>query len=371
MAFRSTWFLLALACALPAQAVPEKFQDDEDGAFDLSNYLLRHRGVLPVPMVITEPAVGYGVGVALAYFSQSFADRAEASRAAGEPIIPPDIAVGAGAKTENGTWMLGAGYLGFWDHDRWRYTGALGKAELQLDYFSVNGEPRAYRLDGEALIQQMLRRIGTSRWYVGGRYAYFSSTSRFAGERPGDVPQRELDSSIGRLGIVVDYDSRDNIFTPNCGLFLELEASAARSAFGSDTNHEAGSARIFGFQPMGDFVLGLRADARGSRGDVPFYAEPYISLRGVPAARYQDKNAVVTEAEVRWNITKRWAAVVFGGVGKAYGRRQTWDEARTVGAGGVGFRYLVARKLGMYAGLDVARSAEDTAIYITAGSAWR
>jgi len=322
-------------------------------------------------MVITEPAVGYGAGLALAYFSQSFEERANASRAAGEPIVPPDIAVGAGGKTENGTWALGAGYLGFWDHDRWRYSGAIGKAELQLDYFSVNGEPRAYRLDGEALIQQVLRRVGDSRWYVGGRYAYFSSTSRFANERPDDVPQRQLDSSIGRLGIVVDFDSRDNIFTPNCGIFLEIEASAARRAFGSDTDHEAGSVRIFGFQPMGDFILGLRADARGSSGDVPFYAEPYISLRGVPAARYQDKNALSAEAELRWNITSRWAAVLFGGVGKAYGRRQTWDEARTVGAGGVGFRYLVARKLGMYAGLDVARGHEDSAIYITAGSAWR
>jgi len=360
-----------LACVLPAHALPEKFIDEQDGQLDLSNYLLRHRGVLPVPIVITEPAVGYGFGMAAVYFSQSFEERAEASRAAGEPVIPPDIAVGAGMKTENGTWALGAGYLGFWDHDRWRYTGGLGKAELQLDYYSVTGTPRAYRLDGQALIQQLLRRIGSSSWYAGARYAYFSSKSRFAGERPDDVAPRELDSSIGRLGIVIDHDSRDNIFTPNCGIFFELEASVARRGLGSDTDHEAGSARIFGYQPMGDFILGLRADARGSRGDVPFYAEPYISLRGVPAARYQDKNAIVAEAELRWNVTPRWAVVAFGGAGKAYGRRQSWDEAKTVGAGGVGFRYLVARKLGMFAGLDVARGPDDSAVYITAGSAWR
>jgi hypothetical protein len=63
--------------------------------------------------------------------------------------------------------------------------------------------------------------------------------------------------------------------------------------------------------------------------------------------------------------------VAFGGAGKAYGRRQSWEEAKTVGAGGVGFRYLVARKLGMFAGLDVARGPDDSAVYITAGSAWR
>jgi len=100
-----------LACVLPAHALPEKFIDEQDGQLDLSNYLLRHRGVLPVPIIITEPAVGYGFGMAAVYFSQSFEERAEASRAAGEPVIPPDIAVGAGMKTENGTWALGARWL--------------------------------------------------------------------------------------------------------------------------------------------------------------------------------------------------------------------------------------------------------------------
>ena len=59
------------------------------------------------------------------------------------------------------------------------------------------------------------------------------------------------------------------------------------------------------------------------------------------------------------------------GVGKAYGRRQSWSESETVAAGGLGFRYLVARKLNLYAGMDVARGPEDTALYIQAGSAWR
>ena len=61
----------------------------------------------------------------------------------------------------------------------------------------------------------------------------------------------------------------------------------------------------------------------------------------------------------------------FAGAGKAFGRRQTWDEADTIPSGGVGFRYLVARKLGMYAGIDVAKSTADSAIYITMGSNWR
>ena len=367
-------FVVVLATAASATAhagVFDRFVDESDGRFDLSDYLLRHRGVLPIPMVITEPAVGYGAGAALAYFSQSFEQRAEESKRLGKPVSPPDISLAAGIATENGTWLVGAAHMGFWDEDRIRYLGGVGAAELHLDYYSVSGEPRAYRLEAAALIQQLVRRIGTTHWFAGGRYTYLSTESRFDSARPDDVPQRQLDATIGKLGLILDYDSRDNIFTPNKGVFFEMEAAFARGTFGSDSNYETLYARAYTWRPMGDFVVGARGDMRLSRGDVPFYAQPYVVLRGVPAVRYQDRNAVMAEAEVRWNVDSRWALVAFAGGGKAYGRRQSWDEARNVFAGGVGFRYLVARKLGMYAGLVVARGPDESAVYITAGSSWR
>jgi hypothetical protein len=367
----SAAIVLALAAPAATAEVPSKFRDEEDGALDLSDHLLRHRGVLPVPILVTEPAIGYGGGVALAYFSQSFEERALASRERGEAVVPPDITIGVGLKTENGTWAGGAGHMGFWDHDRWRYLGFVGRAQLNLDYFSIAGEARAYQLDAKGLMQQLVRRLGTADWFAGARYTYLSTQSRFRSETPADVPQRGLDSAIGKLGLVVDHDTRDNIFTPNRGAFFEMEAAFARGAFGSDTSYQTLYARGYSWHPAGDFVLGVRGDARLSSGDVPFYAQPYVVLRGVPAVRYQDRNALVVEGEARWNVTPRWSAVAFAGLGKAYGRRQTWSQADTAYAGGAGFRYFIARKLGMYAGLDVARGPEDTAMYIQVGSAWR
>ena len=364
--------VVACNASFPVQAlVPDRFKDPEDGALDLGDYLLRHRGVLPMPIIVTEPAVGYGGGVALAYFSQSFEESAQAARARGERVEPPDIAGAAGVGTENGTRGGGIGYLGFFGGDRWRYKGLAGKAELHLDYYSVGGAARAYRLDAAATQQLVLRRVGESPWFAGLSYLYFSSESRFERGTPADVPPRSLETSIGKLGLVVDYDSRDNIFTPNRGTYFEMDAGFARGALGSADNFETLNARAYTWHPAGDFVLGARGDMRFSRGDVPFYAEPYIALRGVPIARYQDQNSLVAEFEVRWNLDRRWAVVAFAGAGKAYGRRRTWSEADTIGAGGVGFRYLVARKLNLYAGLDVARGPEDGAVYLQVGSAWR
>jgi len=364
--------LAVAACGGLAHAQSaQRFRDADDGAFDVSDYLLRHRGVLPVPILITEPAVGYGAGLGAVYFSQSFEERAEASRARGEAVTPPDLSVLAGFKTENGTWGGAVGHMGFWDEDRWRYLGAVARASLQLDYFSVSGQAQAYQLDATALIQQLVRRVGKEGWFLGGRYTYVSTQSSFASQLPLDVPLRELDIAIGKLGLIVDYDTRDNIFTPNKGTFFEMEGAFARGAFGSDDNFQSLYARAYHWEPMGDFVLGVRGDARMTSGEVPFYAQPYIVLRGVPAVRYQDRNALVTEGEVRWNLDRRWALVGFAGVGKAYGRRQGWAEADTVWAGGAGFRYLLARKLNLYAGIDVARGPEDGAVYIQVGSAWR
>ncbi len=372
MTMRRLAILASLLLAVqPALALPDKLTDKEDGALDLSDYLLLHRGALPVPIIITEPAVGYGGGIALAYFSQSFAEAAEKAKAAGEPVIPPDIAVGAAFKTENGTWGGGGGYLGFWDHDRWRYTGFAGHAELQLDYFSVSGDGRHYGLTASVLLQQALRRIGTTNWFIGPRMFYMKSKASFATNLPDDVPTPELDLTISKLSVVVDHDTRDNIFTPNKGTFMEAEAAFARGAFGSDENFQTLYVRAFHWEPFDEFVWGVRGDVRMSSGSVPFFAQPYIVLRGVPQARFQDKNAVMAETELRWNVTSRWAAIGFAGVGKAYGRRESWSDAETVPAGGVGFRYLVARKLGMYAGVDVAKSKVDSAIYITMGSNWR
>lgn len=40
-----------------------QFVDPQDGHFDMGAFLAGRHGFLPVPLIITEPAVGYGGGV--------------------------------------------------------------------------------------------------------------------------------------------------------------------------------------------------------------------------------------------------------------------------------------------------------------------
>jgi len=213
----------ALAQQISAQAPAQNekpasslsFFDPEDGMLDMSDFLLNHKGALPVPTIITEPAVGYGLGLGLLFFSESVAESAAKAKEAGKGPAPPNITAIGGLYTENGTWGAGAVHFHTWDGDRYRYLGAIAKVDAQLDYFGLLNQPRAYELSGVFLMQQFLVRIGDSRWYAGPRYVLFDSSATFKFGNAAELGSFENDQRIGQGGLVVDYDSRDNIFYPN------------------------------------------------------------------------------------------------------------------------------------------------------------
>lgn len=94
-------------------------------------------------------------------------------------------------------------------------------------------------------------------------------------------------------------------------------------------------------------------------------------MRGIAALRYQGENVIVAEIELRWDITYRWSLVGFIGAGWTVDSLGNLFDSGGKVAGGAGFRYLVVRRLGIWAGVDVARGPEETAIYLTVGSGWR
>ena len=377
--------LLLALCPLLAgaqEAEPSfwsRLKDPEDGRFDLSAYLLDRKGALPVPVIITEPAIGYGGGLALLYFRRPEGKASTRTRADGEtrPIMP-DLYAGFGARTENGTRGFGGGAYLHFREDRWRYKGAVGDTRINLDYYRelpAGGTRRiAYTIEGILSLQQVQRRIGEGDAYLGLRWLFVDFDSRLdVASDDAFFEPREFAQRSSGLGLVLEVDKRDNAFTASQGWLAVFESTAFAPAFGSDNRYELYRGKAYGYLPLaqGRVVLGGRVDLRAANGDVPFYMQPFVELRGVPAARYQDERTALLETEVRWNLDARWALVGFAGVGKAWGREHDFGDADSVGTRGAGFRYLIARRLGVYGGLDVGWGPEERAIYVQIGSAWR
>ncbi|CAB3768492.1 BamA/TamA family outer membrane protein [Paraburkholderia humisilvae] len=342
----------------------------------MSNFLLRSNGVLPVPIFITEPAIGYGLGVALLHFSlPDGADVDQSASPDGNPdgkTARPNITGIAGFATGTHSWGAAALHTHSWDDDRIRYTGIIGKINLQLSYYGVQQQARSYQLDGFAMFHELLFRLGESRWYVGPRYTFFDSHTRFDFGLPTDHGNFTADQRVAKGGLVTSYDSRDNNFYPSSGTYAQFVAEFARGGLGSTSDFEVQSAKAFHWMPLGErWVLGLRVDSGFSQGNIPFFAQPFVVLRGVPAAKYQDRNQLTTEVELRWNVTPDWSVLGFSGVGRAYGNLHSFSDAPVAYGFGAGFRYLLVRKIGLTMGIDIARGPGQNAFYIQIGSPWR
>jgi hypothetical protein len=327
--------------------------DPEDGMVDMSDYLSSAAGFLPVPIIITEPAVGFGLGVAVAYFHPPNERDAEEHDHTG----PPSISVGFAARTDNDTYLYGGAHSGVWRDDHIRYLGAIAKVSVNLKFYpSRAGQEQdqgiGFNVDGTFLYQQMQFRLRESNWWLGANYLYINAENTFkVGPDSGtDLPEPRFGFEQGGLGAFVEYDGRNTTFTPSAGLRAIFEFRNYDSAWGSDFDYDHLMGGLYHFTPFGDYSsLGIRLEGETVTGDVPFFAYPYVSLRGIPALRYQGEDVVTAEVEYLWGITPRWTLALFGGVG---------------------FRYRLARKLGLQAGVDVARGPEDTSIYLTVGSAW-
>ena len=358
-----------------AEWFEENLIDPEDGMLDASDYLSSAHGYFPVPIIITEPAIGFGLGAAVAYFHPRKEMDSEVHTHAG----PPSISVGFAAVTDNDTYVYGGAHSGVWRDDHVRYLGAVAGASVNLRFYPGNrsdgstDEGIRFNVDGRFLFQQAQFRVRETNWWLGFNYLYINAENTFkiGDEEFGDLPEPRFDFNQAGLGAFVEYDGRNTTFTPTQGLRALLEYRNYNDTWGSDFNYEHYLGSVFHFTPFGSYSsLGLRLGGESVSGDVPFFAYPYINLRGIPALRYQGESTVTGELELLWGLTPRWTIAFFGGVGKTTDIGLFGSDGETVAAGGVGFRYRLARKLGLQAGVDVARGPEETAIYLTIGSAW-
>lgn len=216
-----------------------RFRDPEDGKFDLSEHLETRAGFLPVPMIITEPAVGYGLALFGMFFRESLEQkkqRLEGGQGYRDSVLPSNVSLLGVAATENGTRAGAVGHLGFWRQDRVRYRVFALYPSANLDFFSIAGEelprPIELNIEGPSVVQELKLRLGGSDWFAGVHQVYLDAETTLVREGDRDrLPPPgqssavdgfladQLDRTINTsgLGALVEYDSRDNPFNPEAG----------------------------------------------------------------------------------------------------------------------------------------------------------
>jgi hypothetical protein len=372
-------FIIALAVGSTAGAGSffDDLIDPEDGWFDGGKFLLEYPyGILPVPIIITEPAVGTGLGLAAVHFHDAPKNSPADGLDSKGRLMPRSISAVALGATNNDTKFIGGGHFGHYKLDTIRYEGIAGYADVYLDFYGSIDDPNddGFSFNSEAyIINQVLAfRLGNSDWFAGGAYRLITTDSKFdLGDGDPGIDPEVLDSNNAAIAAVIRFDTLNNQYTPKSGIVSDLQLSRFDEAVGGDFNYNQYTWLNQGHLSLGKhWVVGLRVDMDMADGDVPFYAVPYIELKGVPALRYQGKKIVTTEARLNWEFHPRWQIGAFVGAGRAANDVDDLSKASSRVSRGLGFRYLGVKKLGMNMGLDYAKGPEEEVIYISFGTRW-
>lgn len=375
--------------------------DPVDGQLDLGEYLADNAyGFLPIPIIITSPAIGYGGGVAGVFLHESSAQTEQRKAQAkdnfegGAQLMTPAMTVIAAAGTTNGSWVVGAGHRRAWLQDKVRYMGGGGLGQGNINIYKNLGSndtqhiPLSFETETQfiAVTQHLQYRLPDSNWFIGAKQLWsksmLSSKNTYADGLINLTGLAEMNNS--GLGLSIEYDNRNNLFFPTQGYSLKSDYMFYRTQFGADYNYDTFSFQGKAYYSLADkWGLAFAAGYEMLNSDallLPPTLKPYIDLRGIAAYRFQGDQVITAQTQLSYRIDNRWTLLGFYGLGQTKNTSKsinnckltcqisTQERTEKTYAYGTGVRYQIARRYGLHIGIDLGFSEQEKALYFSLGS---
>ena len=174
-----------------------------------------------------------------------------------------------------------------------------------------------FNLSGPVLFQQLMKRHGDSNWFYGARQLYREVHLRYAGSRQiGRVPPAavdlvasyiEQDITTSGLGLVLEYDSRDNPLGPTQGYNYVAHFTRFDDALGSDVEYSAlhlQGLNYWGLSARWDLALRVQYDSASGDRELALLAQRYnialpqhlSHLPSLPEERTEEEKASMAQA---------------------------------------------------------------------------
>lgn len=330
--------------------------------------------IVLAPFPISNPAIGSGLVVVGGYlFPLSKRD-----------TISPDSMLGGGSfYTSNGSWLWGVGGKLYFKHDRFRFSGAYGHAQLHYDLYGIGnsagnlGSTVPINQGGTALLVEPLIRV-KGKLFLGPRYQWRSLDAHFTAQHfpPGfNVDPVELKSTTSALGVHIQHDLRDSQFYPTRGTLIDIVGDFFQGSFGGDFSYQSYTFALSKFSTISPRqVFAFRVFGCATAGHVPFYdlcmLGMHNDIRGYKTGRYRDKLMLTAQAEYRLALLKRFGLAAFFGVGEVAPELGGFDNDNLKPAGGVGVRYTLAKKNHVNLRVDYAVGLQGGGVYMGVSEAF-
>jgi len=352
---------LGLVCP-PALAQSEVKQVEAKAEEDALTKLEKSPWLL-APIFQSNPKLGTSVG-ALAGYLHYFDEKSRPSIFAllGQYSDTDSIVAGMQARTS-------------FDEDRQRLIAGMVYGYVKNDYsdYLGTGVPLKSNANVKGILARYTYRVH-GNWFAGvqGLYQNFG----VSGETSFDDMVLDIlgvaPYKSGGVGLVAQYDSRDNENSPTRGWLLNLNNMAYRESLGANDEFDVYRADFRYYMPHGDGnVLAVR-QLNHFTNDAPTQVKAPVQLRAYKIGQYNGDYMSQIEVEERYRLAEKFTATVFLGVACTYGGgRSCSDSANIYPAGGFGVQYILKPKEGIVLNLEYAQGKDDNyGFYLKMGYAF-
>ncbi len=244
--------------------------------------------------------------------------------------------------------------------------------DVSIDYEeNYTSESISLELDFNRQVWKKLR-MGLSYRLKKHRVAEMSQDGQLA---TGDIEGTET-SWFTNVGPALVLDTRDNIWAPKHGLWLQSSARLGGTDMGGDYTIQEYNIDFRGYWSLGeDLVFATQVMMKHLDGDAPFFALPRLGgndgLRGYRGGLYLDKTSAMGRMELR--RSRLWGAlgaVAFAGIGDVAPAPDKLTLDAQLWTVGFGLRYMLDPKERINIRADFGFGNADSGFYLSFGEAF-
>ena len=333
---------------------------------DETNLKVQRGDFVIVPIPISNPTLNEGLVLGAAYFYPQSAEE--------KKMQPASVTAAAGMYTSNDSKAAAVLQQNYWREGKWRFTGALGAADLRLSLLAPSetssGQSVDWRIQGSFAFAKLARKL-RGDWYGGLLTRMIDATQKI------EIPDIDSDLDTGSdirsmgLGMYFEYDTRDMPSNSYSGRHLKVDTLFNDEAIGSDSTYQSYSAAFRSYHTLNDsLVLAWEAQGCHRGGASPLWDACTVKLRGFSATDYLGKVSGSGQVEARWQMNNRWGLVGFAGAGYVGSSFSGIRENEAIPSYGAGIRFMVLQAKRINLRIDFARSTDSNAIHVSVGEAF-
>lgn len=359
--WRAAALTMVLACNsqsgfAAAEATPEEAAESAASPQEKSPWLL-------IPVLQSNPKLGTSAG-AMAGYLHYFDEKSR-----------PSIFAVTGQYTSTNSVIAGGFARTSFDEDQQRLLAGLMYGNIKNDYsdYLGSGVPLQTNTELRSFISRYLYRL-RGNFFLGAQGIYqnfaISGESAFDDQIMDIVGIRPYKS--GGLGLVGQYDSRNDENMPTEGLVVNLNNMAYREKLAGDEDFDVYRFDVRYYFPHGDRNVVALRQLNHVTHDAPAQIRAPVQLRGYKIGQYSGDYMSSLEVEERLRLGDKWTSTLFLGLACTYGSAQSCSNSDDLyPALGAGVQYILKPKEGIVMNLEYAQGKDSNyGVYLKMGYAY-